>query len=358
MKYLFFVQSEGRGHMSQALALKERLKARGHEIIGATASCEPDQELPGFFKDGMNCPIINIKSPKFLIDKKGKGIKLVPSIFFALKNIPLYLKSLKKIRQAVTDLNPDVLVNFYEPQAGNYYRFYRDKRPMFSIGHQYLIAHPNIKFKKLGFLNKLFFNFYNRLTAGGRSIKIALSFTDEPDIKNKKLFVCPPLIRYAIKKSPVSKNPFILSYMINAGYSEEIIDWHKANPAYKIEAFWNKPGAPETKIDDNLIFYRLSGQKFIDLMAACESYVGTAGFDSVAEAAYLQKNILLIPTKNQFEQEVNAYDAERAKIAISSKTFNLSLLFDQTKTHPSVFLKNFKEWVDDYDDKIIKLLTD
>ena len=201
-----------------------------------------------------------------------------------------------------------------------------------------------------------FFNLYNHLASGNRTTKIALSFTNEPDQKNKKLFICPPLIRESIKKIPTSNNNFILCYIVNAGYSEEIITWHKANPTYKIEAFWNKP--QEERINDNLTFHPLSGQKFIDLLASCESYVGTAGFDSVAEAAYLQKNILLIPTKNQFEQKCNALDAEHAKIAINSDRFNLSLIANQTKTHSECSLKNFKEWVNNYDDKIIRLITE
>jgi len=357
MKYFFFVQSEGRGHMSQALALKEQLEEQGHQVIAATIGLGPNQEIPSFFKDNIGCPIINVESPKFLIDKEGKGVRLVASVINTIKKVPNYLNSVRKIKKSITNLNPDVLVSFYEPLAGAYYRFCDDKRPMFCIGHQFLASASSFKFPPSNFFSKNYFQFYNFLVSGKRTTKIALSFDNEPDELNKKLFICPPLIRKSIKLIQPSNNSFILSYMINFGYAKEIISWHQANPDYKIEAFWNKPGEEHTRIDDKLNFYHLSGQRFIDLLASCEAYVGTAGFDSVAEAAYLQKNILLIPTKNHFEQECNAYDAQRAKIAISSNIFNFSLLQDKAISHSPIYLKKFKEWVDNFDGKIIEILT-
>ena len=33
MKFLFIVQGEGKGHLTQALALEEMLKNNGHEVV-------------------------------------------------------------------------------------------------------------------------------------------------------------------------------------------------------------------------------------------------------------------------------------------------------------------------------------
>ncbi len=34
MKYLFIVQGEGRGHLTQAITLEKLLISRGHEVVG------------------------------------------------------------------------------------------------------------------------------------------------------------------------------------------------------------------------------------------------------------------------------------------------------------------------------------
>lgn len=36
MKFLFIVQGEGRGHLTQAITLEEILRRNGHEVVGST----------------------------------------------------------------------------------------------------------------------------------------------------------------------------------------------------------------------------------------------------------------------------------------------------------------------------------
>ena len=64
----------------------------------------------------------------------------------------------------------------------------------------------------------------------------------------------------------------------------------------------------------------------------------------------------MIPTKNHFEQACNAADATRANLALSAANFNLSLVIDKTKTHSSDALRHFKDWADDYENKIVAAL--
>ena len=46
---------------------------------------------------------------------------------------------------------------------------------------------------------------------------------------------------------------------------------------------------------------------FLEYMAGCKGYATTAGFESVCEAMYLQKPVLMVPT--HIKQECNALDA-------------------------------------------------
>lgn len=356
MTYLFFVQGEGRGHLTQALTLKAKLEGRGHQILAVIAGPDPNLSLPAFFEEQFAGKLIRISSPQFVVDKLGRGINMPASIIRTVKMMRHYRSSLRLIKKVIKEKNPDALVNFYEPLAGIYCRLHRDHRPLFCIGHQYFIGHPAFEFPSSRTGDQTGISFYNRLTAPRHSFKIALSFTSEKDLEQKRLFVCPPLIRKLIKDQVPADNGFILAYLLNTGYSQDIIAWSEKNPDVKIEAFWNKPGSGTTELSASLVFHELQGEKFINRLANCSAYISTAGFDSIAEAAYLQKDILMIPTKNHFEQKCNAQDAKRAGIARSADHFDLSLLTDKEKTRSDSALRAFKEWVDKYDDKILEIL--
>lgn len=356
MKYLFFVQGEGRGHLTQALTLKEKLTSRGHTIVAVIVGTSNNKKPPTFFQEQINAPLFFVDNFNFVVDKNNQGIKIFASVMSSIPRLLLYYHSIKKIRSIVADLNPDVLINFYEHLVGSYCRLYRDKRPLICIAHQYFIEHPAFKFPTTQKLARVYFKLFNRLTAPHRAFKIALSFTAENDQPKKKLFICPPLIRKVIKQQNPTTSDFLLIYILNAGYSEKIITWSNSHPGIKIEAFWNHPEQTDTKINNDLTFHHLSGIKFINLLVSCRAYASTGGFDSISEAAYLQKPILMNPTKNHFEQKCNAADARRCGLALTADNFDLSLITTKQKTHSPEALRRFKEWVDNNDNKIIDLL--
>ncbi len=356
MTYLFFVQGEGRGHLTQALTLKAKLEERGHEILAVVAGPDPDYGLPAFFEEQFKDKLVRISSPRFVVDSKNQGINLRASIINTIKQLHHYRQSIRRIKKIIAEKNPDALINFYEPLAGIYCRYYGNKRPLFCISHQYFTEHPAFKFPNGKTGDSFGLKFYNWLTAPRHGLKIALSFTEEPDFRGLNMVVCPPLIRQSLKIQTPTSGDFIMVYLLNAGYSQEIMAWSQKNPKIKIEAFWNKPDSETTVLSDNLIFHHLHGEKFVNCLANCYAYVSTAGFDSIAEAAYLQKDILMVPTKNHFEQRCNAHDACRAGIAMMSENFDLSLLADKEKTRSDSALKAFKEWVDNNNDKILKIL--
>jgi len=358
MKYLFFVQTEGRGHLSQALCLAEKLRHNGHEVVGVIVNDNPVRKIPDFFTSVINCPIHYIKSPYFLINKQGTGINFGRSVLFNLSRLALYAKSLKEINRLYKKYQPDVIINFYELLAGLYNLFYNSKTPCFTVGHQFFIEHPAFKKPAGHFTDYTFLVTYSHLISYKAQAKLALSFTQEADLPRKKIIVCPPLIKTEIKNISPRQENFMLFYVLNYGYFEEIKNWATLHPEQKIEAFWDKKNETETRLfGSNLRFHPISGQKFIDLLQTCSTYVSTAGFDSICEAAYLQKNILMVPTKNHYEQLCNAVDAVRAKLAITDSFFNIDLALETQKNRQEAPGRIFKDWVDSESDKILKTIT-
>ena len=56
-------------------------------------------------------------------------------------------------------------------------------------------------------------------------------------------------------------------------------------------------------------------------MAGCKAYASTAGFESICEAMYLGKPVLMVPA--HIEQDCNAYDAMKAGAGIIGDSFDL-----------------------------------
>ncbi|MDR0603261.1 MAG: hypothetical protein LBG80_03045 [Bacteroidales bacterium] len=111
------------------------------------------------------------------------------------------------------------------------------------------------------------------------------------------------------------------------GFAEQIIDWHNAHKDVRLQVFWDKQDAPkELPVDETLTFHRLDSTTFLNYMADCEAYASTGGFESICEALYLQKPVMMIPA--HIEQECNAFDAAISGAGIAASEFNLSNLLE------------------------------
>ncbi|HRW62933.1 MAG TPA: glycosyltransferase family protein [Bacteroidales bacterium] len=346
MTYLFIVQGEGRGHMTQAISLRNRLLSTGNNVPAVVVGKSIRREIPQFFYDKINTTVHAVDSPNFVVDSKNKKINIWKSIFYNLFYIRRYLKSLRQIHKIVKAEKPDVIINFYDLLGGLYSLFYMPNAKYICIGHQYLIFHPDFIFPAGYTLDKILLKLNNRLTSFRADKLLALSFREMPDIPSKKIYVVPPLIRKTVLNLVPEDKGYIHGYMLNEGYASEIIEWHKNNPKTIAHFFWDKKGAEEeTVIHKNLVFHKINDVKFLDYMAKCSAYASTAGFESICEAMYLGKPILMVPTAGHYEQKCNALDAELSGAGISSNEFNLSNLLEYIPIHPKNN-KPFKKWVD------------
>ena len=85
------------------------------------------------------------------------------------------------------------------------------------------------------------------------------------------------------------------------------------------------------KVDDTLTFYQLDDVEFLRQMAGCKAYASTAGFESICEAMYLGKPIMMVPA--HIEQDCNAYDASLSGAGIVSNDFELERLLEFAETY-------------------------
>ena len=113
LRVLFAVQGEGRGHLTQALALAPMLRRRGHEVVGVVAGPSRWGDVPDFFRRGIGAPVETVESPAFESDATGR---ILPgaTIWANLKKVPRFGPSLDRISAAIERTEPDVVVNFYD----------------------------------------------------------------------------------------------------------------------------------------------------------------------------------------------------------------------------------------------------
>ena len=351
MRILFVIQGEGRGHLTQALSLRQKLVGEGHEVVGVLVGKSPARRLPAFFLDKIGVPVYPFESPNFLPTAKNKQVNLAASIVYNLARLPKYLLSVRFINRMIRETEADVVVNFYELLTGFTYFLFRPKALMICIAHQYLFLHPDFKFPDENRLELAMLRFFTRLTAIGAAKKLALSFRKMREYGPEGLIVVPPLLRHEVLDIKPKQGEYLFGYLLNSGFSEEIIDWHRAHPEQELHFFWDrKTETAEFKVDERLSFHQLDDLLFLYYMSGAKAYATTAGFESVCEAMYLGKPILMVPT--HIEQACNAYDAALSGAGIVADCFDLDRLSELSKNYSGNMA--FCHWVKQADWLILR----
>lgn len=343
MKVLFIIQGEGRGHLTQALTMLNILRGNGHEVVEALVGKSNARQLPDFFTRGMDVPIKRFESPNFLPTATNKRNNLPRSIAYNILRLPYFAKSVFFIHQRIVESEADLVINFYELLTGFTYLLFSPGVPQISIGHQYLFLHKDFTLPKGHPLDTYLLRLFTRWTSMGAAERLALSFREMENDDKAHIRVVPPLLRSEVRKLKPHQGNYLHGYMVNAGYGKSIEQWHRSHPETPLNIFWDKKGAAETtRIDDTLTFHQLSDSAFLRSLAGSKGYATTAGFESVCEAMYLGKPIMMVPA--HIEQDCNAYDASLSGAGVIAKDFDLSLLNEFAGSfHPD---KRFRVWAD------------
>jgi len=77
LRCLFVVQGEGRGHLTQAMALRRLLRDAGHRVAGVVVGKSDDQAVPAFFRAAFEAPVTDVESPGFVSDDADRSVRPV-----------------------------------------------------------------------------------------------------------------------------------------------------------------------------------------------------------------------------------------------------------------------------------------
>lgn len=353
MTYFFIVQGEGRGHLTQAISMFETLTKHGNTVIGMAIGGSNQDFVKEQIKGDV--PIFKIKSPSLAYGSDSQGLSISKTVYQTLKETRKYLKEVNNLKKIILNLKPAAVINFYDVLGGLYKTLNPNcKIPFYAVSHQYLLLKPGFSFPKYNsWTDRFLLNTNSRITSIGCQ-KIALSLDNQED--TKEIVIVPPLIRELIKQQRTTKKEYFLVYLTHQCMLPQLLDWKIANPTIKVHCFVKREDRPKLeKPLANLEIHQPDTDLFIALFRECLAVASTAGFETVAEAIWMNKPILMVPVTNHFEQMCNAEDAERYGAGRKASEFNLDILNNLSKTHLSQ-QKRFKEWLESGEQKMLELL--
>lgn len=344
-RFIFTVQGEGRGHLTQAISLTQIAREAGHEVVGYAVGSFQGRKIPSFFADFIgDTPIIQYESPSINYGK-GKSVQLGKTAVQAFTKFGTYWKSATQLGQFIEELQPDGIVNFYESITGLHNLKTGSKIPCMSVGHQYLLLSKHFESIPEKAIDRFLLNINTKITAIGSKKLLGLSFRPIPNDLKRNIITVPPLLRQEVKSIQPQAGESWLAYLTHYRLADEIMAWSEKHPKVKLDCFWDNPTRKSVyAYSPSLTFHPIDAEKYLQKMTHCAGLISTAGFESVAEAMYLGKPVMMVPVPNHIEQMINAHDGKLSGAGVKSSTFDLDIFLDYLPKHVSVQTA-YQQWV-------------
>lgn len=347
---LFIIQGEGKGHMSQALALKEYLVDAGHTVDAVFLGISSSDEVPDYFRDNFPDNLHIFRSPWFLRTPNKKGIYVGRTLLFNLIRSGSYIKTIARIRREIDDIGPDVVFNFYELLGALAMRRAAPGIKKIGVGHHFYL-HLNSSLSRLGpAWHRWLLRWHTRIIIKSCDSVLALSFRQEQG--SSIIQVVPPLVRREFREMSYSPGSRYLVYMLHEGFIYDLVMLARRIPGFQADLFTSLN--PAIDLPEGIRIHPFDAKKFSNLMASCKGLITTAGFDSAAEAAYHGIPLAVIPSHNHFEQRCNGADITANGIGIVVSRIDSRILENMS----SFDCGQYREWVNQAGEQFIKCIEE
>lgn len=340
--------------MTQAIALRELLEEAGHEVCLTMVGRSRFRSLPDFFERRMGGPVTSFVSPVLVPDRWGRGVSVLRTAINSVLSLPAYTISTFRIRREISRHRPDVVVNFFDLLCSFSFLLHIGRPKHVCVGHHFYFQHPDFRRPPVGPLARFGLRLLTYCSALRCDLRLALSYRPGAPAGGT-LRVVPPLLRSEILGMAPTDGSHLLVYLLNPGYAEQIERWQRGHPQTCTHVFRDREEAlAETRVAEGLRFHALDDRTFVELLRGCRALVTTAGFESICEAAYLGKPVLMVATERHVEQRYNASDASVAGAGAWAERFDLDLLdsldVDTDRTDA------FRAWVDGARHQCVRLI--
>ena len=122
-----------------------------------------------------------------------------------------------------------------------------------------------------------------------------------------------PIIRKKIRHSSVNNKGHYTVYLPSYDHNK-ILEVLSEVPLVKWHIFSKK--TKQLIFKKNVMIYPINEFDFIKSITTCEGVLCGAGFETPSEALFLNKKLMVIPMKNQYEQQCNAAALEKMGVPV------------------------------------------
>jgi uncharacterized protein (TIGR00661 family) len=289
MKILYAIQGTGNGHLSRARDIIPRLQKKGKVDI-LLSGCQADMPLPYDVK-------FKLKGLSFVFGKKG-GIDYLETFKKSnLKNLFYEINELP-----INDY--DIVINDFEPVSA--WACYIKNRQCIGLSHQIGVLNKNAPHpSKKDFIGNAFLKYYAPC-----SRKYGFHFLSY----DKNIFT--PVIREEVRNLTITNKGHYTVYL--PAYSDkEMIKILSCFPEIEWQIF--SKHSKNSYTIDHIRVQPVQNEAFLNSIASSEGVLCGAGFETPAEVLYLEKKLLVIPMKGQYEQQCNAAALEALGVPVLKK---------------------------------------
>jgi uncharacterized protein (TIGR00661 family) len=285
MKILFAIQGTGNGHISRAREIVPLLQKYGEVdllVSGTEAEVTLSQPLKyrfhGFsFVFGTNGGVDKWATYKIMNTRQ---------LWRDIRSLPLK--------------QYDLIINDFEPVSA--WACKMQKIPSVSLSHQCSFVSPKTPRPAKWNFAEWLLKYYSPTTH-----HIGFHFERYDD------FIHTPVIRSEIRNMATSNLGHYTVYL--PAYDDKtLIGLLKKVNRVQWHIFSKREKKPYT--EGNVQIFPINNEAFNNSLASCEGLLTGGGFEGPAEALFLQKKVLMIPMKGQYEQQCNALAASKLGVPV------------------------------------------
>ena len=287
-RILYAIQGTGNGHLSRALDVVPLLQARCEQLDVLLSGPPADLPLPFPVK-------YRAQGMGFVFGKKG-GINFVKT--FVQFNSATFLHEIRHLPVEHYDL----VISDFEPVSSWACRL--RQVPCIALSHQSAVLHPAAPRPD------------NEDPAGRAVLKHYAPSTAQYGFHFQRYApeISTPVIRRQVREQRPANEGHYTVYL--PAYEEEILveRLRYLSRSVRWEVFSKHSQRPARY--GNVEVQPVGGAAFLDSLARSAGVLCGAGFETPAEALYLGKKLLVMPMKQQYEQQCNAAALEKMGVPV------------------------------------------
>jgi uncharacterized protein (TIGR00661 family) len=286
MKILYAIQGTGNGHISRAREIIPYLQEYCQcDILVSGTQCDVELGVPIKYR---------LRGLSFWFGTHG-GVDIWSTL---TKSNLFHLK--REINQLKVE-EYDLVINDFEPVSAWACR--KKNVPCISLSHQGALLSNKVPLPEE---RDLMGSFILRNYAPAEN-HFGFHFQEYDD------FIFTPVIRKQVRESKIDEQDYYTVYL--PAYDDQfLLDTLSLFGDYNWHIF--SKHAFKSYQSDNIQINRITNDHFVEDMAKSSGVLCGAGFETPAEALFMNKKLMVIPMKGQFEQQCNAAALELMGIPV------------------------------------------